>query len=259
MPEPNNPSSEETTKQAYEQEIIRLQAHIRELQAELSSRPPSPEDAERRDTEPVHAYQRDEDDWEEDDYSREHYGSRTSDAVRDIPGRSGDELYQLLRSVMLTAGEPLRLTANVLDTFANEAFRSYQPEPRGRSRERYEESDAESSERERGRRSRPSSVSELAGDILGDINAGLVRAIDRSLEIPRRAVDKFSQSYRQSEEEVQTTPEREASRLRRQAAEARQEAERRQREAARAGQRADRFDREAARASREASRTAGRP
>jgi len=259
MSESDKSSDAQTTEQVYREQIANLEAQVRLFQAELSRRSPHPEDSERQARRSAHADLREEDDLDEeaDDGSDEDDKGSTSDVVRDIPVRAMDELNKIVRSVTLASIEQLRLAANVVDTFANEVFNRNQPKPKGRARPRSDEREVESSEPERGRPRRRSSVTELTGNLSRDISAGFARALDQSFEIPRKIVDKLSQSYRESEEGEETTTEREATRLRRHAEEARREAEEKERDVVRARSRAARLDREAAQASREASTSRG--
>jgi hypothetical protein len=257
MSESDKSSDAQTTEQVYREKIANLEAQVRLLQEELSRRSLHPEDSERQDLRSARADRREGDDLDEEDDDRadEDDEDSTSDVVRDIPVRTTDELSKIARSVTLASIEQLRLAARVVDTFANEVFNRNQPKPRRRSRHRSDERDFESSESEpkRGRRSKRSSVTELTGNLAQDISAGVARALDQSFEIPKKIVDKLSQSYRESEEEEETPTEREATRIRRRAEDAKREAEEKERDAVRARRRAARLDREAAQASREAS------
>jgi len=114
--------------------------------------------------------------------SRLEVDEETADISRDLPGRAMNEANRVMRAAILASLEQLRVGAEAVDTFASEVFRRNRPETR-------------------------TSVNEMAFNLPADVYSGVIRALDRTLDTPARVVQKFFDSYRESER-VQTERER---------------------------------------------------
>lgn len=104
---------------------------------------------------------------------------RTSDLIREIPERTIDETAKVARGVTLAYVEQLRQMADVWNAFADEVFNRNSADSR-------------------------TSVRDLAWNLPRDLYSGYLSAIDRSLDIPRRTIDKFYETYNESEERAKT-------------------------------------------------------
>jgi hypothetical protein len=158
---PDKSTESKPTEQSTQEEVARLRAQVKELQEELARREAS--------AEPSGA-------------PRE-----TSEVLGDIPGRFTDEAGRMVRAFTLASLEPLRLAADIIDTFAEEVSPRKRPEERVSDRGRYGE--------RRERRSRSEGGSSATG-LLRDLYSGFVKAVDRSLDIPSEMVDRFHDTYR---------------------------------------------------------------
>jgi cell division septum initiation protein DivIVA len=94
------------------------------------------------------------------------------DMVREMPGRYIDEVMRFYRSTSLAYLEGYRQMALVASSFADEVLKKQHTED--------------------------GSVTELARDLPVDVYSGALNAIDHSLRIPGRIVDKFSETYKQT-------------------------------------------------------------
>lgn len=214
-----------SARKGAETEINRLRTQVRELQAQLS-RVDTDEDDDRND-------ERDEDrdrgrDRDDGRFVRtESYRRAADDATetaRDLPVRMMDEVSKLARGLTFAYLEQLRTAGEVLITFANEVTsrnqsegrrsegrsrqqggRSRQEESRrSRSREQERESDREEegSERSRGR---GRTITTMATDLPADLTSGFFSALNRSLDLPGRSIERFQSVYRETEEQGEPT------------------------------------------------------
>jgi hypothetical protein len=275
MPDPNAPSRPGASDQSKDEELVRLRAEVSALRDELA-RLASP----RRDARAGGDYYAEAADAREDE--RENFGGRTSDRedetediVRDLTSRAADEANKLIRGLAFAYLEQLRLSANVVTTIAEEVFRRNRPGGTGRGarsrrrrdderesardrasmRERYaDERDEYEGEREHeGRARRRRTAAGLAGDLPGDLYTGILKAVDQSLRIPGRTIERFYESFRETEEaELTSRRRRDEDRLERPAPGSERRASEAEREFDRAQEDASRATREAARATLEA-------
>jgi hypothetical protein len=229
--------------EALKEEISKLRARVGELQDELARRDDTERDQERRDAERRRMRRERErrlyrdDVYYDDRRSREDTITEASDVLRDLPSRAFDEGSKFVRGLTLAYLEQLRTMADVLTTFTDEVVGRNRPETRRgsvrASRSRYaadrpyrrglydddyrERSARRTSEydddyyedrpprREFSDRSTPIG---LAANLPGDIFSGIVSAVDASLDMPRRVVDRFYDAYRESDELEPTRAER---------------------------------------------------
>lgn len=278
MPDPNAPSRPVTSDQSKDEELVRLRAEVSALRDELARLA-----APRRDTRARVDYYAEEADARGDE--REGVGGRTSerddeddDRVRDLTARAADEANKLIRGLAFAYLEQLRLSANVVTTIAEEVFRRNRPGRAGRGsrsrrrldddrepardraymRERYDdELDEYEGEREREWRARRrSTAAGLAGDLPGDLYTGIVKAVDQSLRIPGRTIERFYESFRETEEAERASRRRRGEdredRLERPASSSERRTSEAEREFDRAQEDASRAAREATRATLEA-------
>ena len=103
--------------------------------------------------------------------SREELAASTRDTIN----RALDENRKLLRGLTLAYLEQLRLVGDLVGSFADEVFERNQ-----------------SSGRE-------DSIVDLAGNLPGDLYAAFVNSINRSLDIPGKTIDKFCESFKETE------------------------------------------------------------
>lgn len=155
-------------------EIERLRARLHQLGAD---EPHAPSGTHRKEREP----------------DRE-----AADVLRDLPERALDEGSKLIRSLTLAAVEPLRLVGDLARNLGDEVLLRNRPGNTG-SRD----------EPPTGQRSSPAS---LTSALPKDLSAGLIRALDLSLEIPGRVVGRFCDVYRETDSLQRTSVEREISR-----------------------------------------------
>jgi hypothetical protein len=258
MPDPNKPTSSDASDKAKEEELVRLRAEVSALRDELARRPP-PVASARRSARASGDYDAEEADARADD--RDDFGRRTSnrddetdDIIRDIPARAVDEVSKLIRGLAFAYLEQIRLSADVVTTIAEEVFqrnrpvrtergartqRRRDPEEDTGSRRRYED---EGEREHAGRARRRRTVAGLTGDLPGDIYAGIVKAVDQSLQIPGRTVERFYESFKEAEKAEPTfrrrraedRPERPAPGAERREADAEHELDQAQEDASRA-------------------------
>lgn len=109
-----------------------------------------------------------------------------SDTVRDVSARTYDETNRLVRGITLAHLEGFRAVADVLGAFADEMARRNPPEDRN-------------------------AMINLGPDM---VYAG-AEAISRAVDVPRRAVNRFAEAYREEGEEREQERDRERERERR--------------------------------------------
>lgn len=111
------------------------------------------------------------------------------DIARDLPVRLLDETNKFVRALTFAYLEQVRLAADVLDEFTEEVFKRNRP---------LSETGSEDAPRRR-------TITDLTTSLPGDFYAGFVRALDRSLDIPSRSVERFHEAYRQTERDAEPT------------------------------------------------------
>jgi hypothetical protein len=224
MPDPNKPTKPDASDKAKEEELVRLRAEVSALRDELARRPPPVASSRRGARSDYYADEADARGTDRDDYSRRtaDRADEIDDIVRDLPARTVDEVSKLIRGLAFAYLEQIRLSANIVTTIAEEVFQRNRPDRTGRgarsrrrrdydrepardrayARERYDdERDENEGEREhRGRARRRRTVAGLTGDLPGDLYAGIVKAVDQSLQIPGRTVERFYESFKEAEE-----------------------------------------------------------
>lgn len=163
-------------EETHQEELRRLRARIRELNAKIREK-----DA----------------DTDDDDAFDE-----ASDILRDIPGRTVDEGAKFVRGFTMASLEYLRMMGEMMTTIADEV--AGRNRATGRSRRR-RDSSGRRYMREFDDRSSPTG---LAANLPRDIFTGVVSAVDKSLDGPRRVVDRFYEAYRESDDLDQDRDER---------------------------------------------------
>jgi hypothetical protein len=164
MPEPTNPNRPKSPlepNRANDEELTRLRTRVIELETELLRQRAKEAQLE---TELSHKQT-----------PNEEVRRRTSEILRDIPDTAMRESAKIARGVTLASVEHLRLASDVLDAFADEVF-------------------------QRNRSTTNASVTELAWNLPRDLYAGWLNAVDRSLQIPNRIIDKFYQTYNETDQ-----------------------------------------------------------
>ena len=100
--------------------------------------------------------------------------SKTSDA-RNISNRAADEGSGLIRGVALAGVESVRLAGTVLSSFADTVSQRNRPEEKG-------------------------STSDLTRDLPKDIYSGVINAVEQTLDIPGKVIDKLQEGYKETKE-----------------------------------------------------------
>ena len=129
-----------TKSESPEDEVTRLQARIRELESELESSKRKPK------------------------------GADPKGRTREVSDKLGDEAARLIRGIALAGVEQVRITANVLNSFADTVS-------------------------QRNRRRKEESHSDLAKDLPNDLYSGILNAIEQSLEMPGKVVNRLHETY----------------------------------------------------------------
>jgi hypothetical protein len=144
-------------------------------------------------------------------------GRRTARMMRDTPARMMNETGKLMRGFTFTFLEQLNMWANVVNTFTEEVIGRNQPNESASGKGAFENSrfggtrsadlsddpDRDDSEVERGSRSRSGerfTGADLAARLPMDIYAGFLRALDESLDMPSRVVDRWYQTYHETDD-----------------------------------------------------------
>lgn len=152
------------------------------------------------------------------------------DVMRDLPARAMDEASKFFRGLTFAYLEQLRVGANVLNAFTGEVLSRNRPGDEGgedewdakeadwgEGRARYADDAADTrgssrprvvryttgsarTTRDTPRRRGGRTVTGLAANLPRDTYAGVVTALDEVLSSPRRVVDRFYESYRESDE-----------------------------------------------------------
>jgi hypothetical protein len=194
-------------KKGAEAEINRLRAQVRELQAQMARAEADVDD------------QGDDRDDEDGDGGISDLGlgraaGKATDTAADLSVRVMDEVGKLARGLTFAYLEQLSAAGEVLTTFADEVMTRNRPDSGRRSESRssrrenernsssLDEEERDSDNSRRGRRT----ITGLATDLPADISSGFLRAFNRSLDIPSRAVERFQSVYRETEEKAEPTP-----------------------------------------------------
>jgi len=161
MSESTKPSESKLTEQALQEEVAKLRAQNKELQDELARTRPSAESADTP--------------------------TETSEVLRNLPDRLVSEASKTVRALTLACLEPLRVARDIVDAFAEETSGRKRPEeraadPGGRFRTRT------------GKQGRSATTA-----LPRHIYSGLIKAVDRSLDVPSKMIDRFYNTYKDVE------------------------------------------------------------
>jgi hypothetical protein len=159
---PDSPKSAESkpTEQSLQEEVTRLRAQVKDLQEELTHRDPATESPGTP--------------------------KDSSEILRDLPDRFMGEASKTVRDLILACLEPLRMAGDIVDAFAEETSAHNRPEERGTERGRFRS--------RTGRQSRSEAM-----NLSRDIYSGFIKAVDRSLDIPSKMVDRYHSTYKEAE------------------------------------------------------------
>jgi len=100
--------------------------------------------------------------------------SKTSQA-KNISNRAVDEGSGLIRGVALAGIESVRLAGSVMSSFADTVSQKNRPEEKN-------------------------STSDLTRDLPKDVYSGVLNAVEQTLDIPGKVVDKLQESYHETRE-----------------------------------------------------------
>jgi len=100
--------------------------------------------------------------------------SKTSQ-TKNISNRAVDEGSGLIRGVALAGVESVRLAGSVLSSFADTVSQRNRPEEKG-------------------------STSDLTRDLPKDVYSGALNAVEQTLDIPGKVIDKLQESYNETRE-----------------------------------------------------------
>lgn len=98
--------------------------------------------------------------------------SKTSQA-KNISSRAADEGSGLIRGVALAGVESVRLAGSVLSSFADTVSQRNRPEEKD-------------------------STSDLTRDLPKDVYSGVINAVEQTLDIPGKVIDKLQESYNET-------------------------------------------------------------
>lgn len=104
---------------------------------------------------------------------RKSKGAESKGRSREISDKFGDEAARLIRGIALAGVEQVRTTASVLSSFADTVSQ------RNRSKEEQ-------------------SPSDLAKDLPNDLYSGILNAIEHSLEMPGKVVNRLNETYNET-------------------------------------------------------------
>jgi hypothetical protein len=104
-------------------------------------------------------------------------GAKTSESgsARNISKRATDEGGSLIRGVALAGVETVRLAGSVLSSFADTVSQRNRPEEKD-------------------------STADLTRDLPKDMYSGVVNAVEQTLDIPGKVIDKMHESYKEAKE-----------------------------------------------------------
>jgi len=108
------------------------------------------------------------------DTEKKKKSSKTSEA-RNISNRAADEGSGLIRGVALAGVESVRLAGTVLSSFADTVSQRNRPEEKD-------------------------STSDLTRDLPKDIYSGVINAVEQTLDIPGKVIDKLQEGYKETKE-----------------------------------------------------------
>jgi hypothetical protein len=106
------------------------------------------------------------------------------DSIRKSSNRAADEGSRYIRALTHSYIEGLRLTAGLMDTFTNEVVARNHPD-----KKKAKEAAEDGTETHTSRR--------LVAQLPSDIYSGYLAALDESVEIPRKVLDKFYEVYKE--------------------------------------------------------------
>jgi len=106
--------------------------------------------------------------------------TETEELLKNLPDRMISEASKTVRAFTLACLEPLRVAGDIVEAFAEETRPGERTAERGRSKTRT------------GKRSETTTLPR-------DIYAGLVKAVDRSLDVPSKMVERFYSTYKDAE------------------------------------------------------------
>jgi hypothetical protein len=129
-----------TKSESPEDEVTRLRARVQELESELESSKRKPK------------------------------GADPKGRTREISDKLGDEAARLIRGIALAGVEQVRITASVLNSFADTVSQRNRPKAK-------------------------ESHSDLAKDLPNDLYSGILNAIEQSLEMPGKVVNRLHETY----------------------------------------------------------------
>ena len=98
-----------------------------------------------------------------------------SGSVRNISKRATDESGGLIRGVAMAGVETVRLAGSVLSSFADTVFQRNRPEEKD-------------------------STTDLTRDLPKDMYSGVINAVEQTLDIPGKVIDKMHESYKEAKE-----------------------------------------------------------
>jgi hypothetical protein len=96
-----------------------------------------------------------------------------SGSARNISGRATDEGSGLIRGVALAGVESVRFAGSILSSFADTVSQRNRPEEKD-------------------------SKGDLTRDLPKDIYSGVVNAVEQSLDMPGKVIDKLQEGYREA-------------------------------------------------------------
>lgn len=101
--------------------------------------------------------------------------SKSSESVRNISSRAADEGSGLIRGITLAGVETVRLAGEALSSFADTVSQRNRPEEKD-------------------------SKADLTRDLPKDIYSGVVNAVEQTLDMPGKVIDRLQEGYKESKE-----------------------------------------------------------
>jgi hypothetical protein len=102
-------------------------------------------------------------------------GSKSSESARNISNRAADEGSGVIRGVALAGVETVRLAGSVLSSFADTVSQRNRPEEKD-------------------------SNADLTRDLPKDIYSGVLNAVEQTLDMPGKVIDKLQEGYKETKE-----------------------------------------------------------
>ena len=100
---------------------------------------------------------------------------KSSKSVKNISSRAADEGSGLIRGITLAGVETVRLAGGVLSSFADTVSQRNRPDEKD-------------------------SKADLTRDLPKDIYSGAVNAVEQTLEMPGKVIDRLQEGYQESKE-----------------------------------------------------------